>query len=201
MAGNQKKRSQSSKRKSSSYFNPVQRITRWFEDKHPVLKFLLGFLGCMALFYLFYYSSFYKNYLELPFLNAQASISNVLLRILGHDTHVVHASIASDNFSVSIMNGCDGLEAIAILISGIMIFPAPFRLKIPGLAWGVLVLMVLNLLRIAGLYLIGLNFSPTVFEVFHIQGGFIIFTMISVILWFIWMNWATKQSLPKTATP
>lgn len=152
----------------------------------------------MALFYLFYYSSFYRNYLEGPFLNAQASISNLLLRLLGHDTAVYGASIASANFSVDIKNGCDGLEAIAILVSGILIFPVPFRLKLPGLGWGVLALLLLNILRIAGLYLVGIHLSASAFEVLHVQGGFVIFTMISVILWFVWMNWAIKDRQPKT---
>ena len=198
MPKKKEKRRQPKKKNRSKATLPNPR--NWLKDRHPVLKFLLGFVGCMVLFYLFYHSSFYKNYLETPFLEAQASISNVLLRLFGHDTTVADVSIASDEFSVSIKNGCDGLEAIAILLSGILIFPAPFRLKLTGIAWGILTLLLLNLLRIAGLYLIGLNFSPAVFEVFHVQGGFIIFTIISVVLLFIWINWAVKksQSQPKT---
>lgn len=175
----------------------LNRFKQFFTDKHPVLKFLLGFIGSMAVFYTFYHSSLYRNHLEAPFLKFLASTSNGLLHLLGHNTKASGSLIFSDAFSVDIRNGCDGLEAIAILVSGILIFPAPFRLKVPGLAWGVLTLMMLNWLRIAGLYLIGLHFSPTVFEIFHVQGGFIIFTMISVTLWFIWMNWVIKQT-PKS---
>jgi exosortase/archaeosortase family protein len=40
----------------------------------------------------------------------------------------------------------------------------------------VIILLFANLLRIAGLYLAGLYFSDQVFEVLHIQGGFIFFT-------------------------
>lgn len=182
-------------------FNPVQSMHLWLKDKHPVLKFLLGFTGCMAVFYIFYHSSLYRNFIEAPFLNILANISNGILQLLGHNTEVAGALIFSKSFSVDIRNGCDGLEAIAIFVSGILIFPVPFRRKVPGLAYGILTLMVLNLLRIAGLYLIGLNFSPTVFEVFHVQGGFIIFTMISVILLFAWMNWAMRQPQPPTPGP
>lgn len=189
----QKNRRAPASKKSSNSFHPVKWVRSWLETKHPILKFLLGFLGSMALFYLFYYSSLYRNHLEGPFLNAQATISNALLRLLGYSTKVYGASIASSDFSVDIKNGCDGLEAIAILVSGILIFPVPFRLKVPGLAWGILILLILNLLRIAGLYLVGIHFPPSVFEILHVQGGFVIFTMISVILWFVWMNWALKK--------
>ena len=80
-------------------------------------------------------------------------------------------------------------------MSGILIFPASRKQKVTGLVWGVGVLAVLNLFRIAALYLAGLYFSKTVFEILHIQGGFIIFTMISVLLLFTWMNWVAGQSL------
>ncbi|MCB0517512.1 MAG: archaeosortase/exosortase family protein [Lewinellaceae bacterium] len=182
-------------RSSAISLNPIQRINLLLKDRHPVFKFLLGFIGCMVLFYLFYYSSLYKNFLELPFLHLQANIGNALLHLLGHDTQVAGTSIASKDFSVDVKNGCDGLEAIAILVSGILIFPASFKLKMPGLLWGVGTLLVLNLLRIAALYLIGLNFSKEVFEIAHIQGGFIVFTMISVLLLFVWINWATNKNV------
>ncbi|MEO1260624.1 MAG: archaeosortase/exosortase family protein [Bacteroidota bacterium] len=189
-----KKKHRKSGIKKGSAFNPLNSFNQFLNDRHPIFKFLLGFIGCMVLFYLLYYSSFYKNVLELPFLEAQANISNALLRLLGHDTTVENAMIFSSEFAVNIKNGCDGLEAIAILVSGVLIFPASVKLKLSGITWGVITLFLLNLLRIAGLYLIGLNFSPTVFEIMHVQGGFILFTMISVILLFIWINWAVKKS-------
>lgn len=178
--------------------SPSWTFKSMLEDRHPILKFLLGFLGCMAVFYLIYYSSFYQTHLEPSILSMQANIGNGLLHLLGHNTKVVGAAIGSDNFSVDIQNGCDGLEAMAILVSGILIFPATRRQKATGLLWGVGILFLLNLVRIAGLYLTGLYFSKIVFDLLHVQGGFIIFTMISVLLLFTWMNWVMAQTT-KTA--
>lgn len=179
--------------------NILQATKNWFTDRAPVVKFLLGFLLCLLLFYVFYYSSIYRNHIEIPLLNLQANLSNILLHALGYSTHVVETTIMGGGFSVNIKGGCDGLEAMAILISGILIFPTPFRLKIPGLLLGIALLALLNLLRIAGLYMAGFHFSQTVFDILHIQGGFIIFTMISVLFWFIWMNWSLKK-LQQNAT-
>lgn len=163
-------------------------------DRYPVLKFLLGFLGFMAVFYVIYYSDFYQSRFEPTVLFAQANAGNGLLHMLGHNTKVMGAAIASNDFSVDIQNGCDGIEAIAVLVSGILIFPATRRQKAIGLIWGVGTLAVLNLLRIAGLYWVGLHFSKTIFEMMHVQGGFIVFTMISVLLLFTWMNWVMKTT-------
>lgn len=190
MPTNKKKKKQA----SSLPLRLVEQSRGWFRDRHPILKFLLGFIGCMMLFYLFYYSPVYKDFLEAPFLNAQAHAGNFFLQLLGYDTAVAGSTITgSTAFSVDIKGGCDGLEAMAIFASGIMIFPAPFRYKLPGLLWGIAILLVLNFLRIAGLYLAGLHFSQRVFDVLHIQGGFLLFTLISVLLWFIWMDWSAKK--------
>ena len=185
--GGPKKRSQKPSR------SLLQQGKDWFQDRHPIFRFLAGFVICMGVFYLFYNSSFYQNQLSGPLLNFQARLSNAFLHLLGHDTTVTGTTLASSEFSVNIKSGCDGLEATAILVSGILIFPVAMRLKVPGLLIGIAALFVLNLLRIAGLYLTGLYFSERVFQIMHIQGGFIIFTMISVLLWFIWMNWSTKK--------
>lgn len=196
-----KKRNQTPQKQTapeSPPFRLSKSIQTILKDRHPILKYLLGFMGCMAVFYLVYFSTFYQTHLEKPLVYGQAVIGNVLLHLLGHDTKVVGTAIANTDFSVDIQNGCDGLEAIAILVSGILIFPASRKQKITGLMWGVGVLAVLNLLRIAGLFLAGVYFSRPVFEILHVQGGFIVFTMISVLLLFSWMNWVMGQT-PKPA--
>ncbi len=197
-----KKRKQPPKKQEvpkAAAFSLTQTIRSALKDKHPILRFLLGFVGCMALFYLIYFSSFYQNQIEKPMLVTQANIANGLLHLFGYNTKVMGAAIGSDNFSVDIRNGCDGLEAIAILVSGILIFPASRRQKGSGLLWGVGILVVLNLLRIAGLYLAGVYFSKLVFDLLHVQGGFIIFTLISVVILFTWMNWVMTKNTQPTA--
>lgn len=174
-----------------------QTVQSALKDKHPVLKFLLGFVGCMAIFYLMYFSSFYQNQLEYPITQAQAGLGNGLLHLMGYDTKAVGAAIGSNDFSIDIKNGCDGLEAIAILVSGILIFPATKRQKAKGLLWGIGTLLLLNIVRIAGLFVVGLNFSKQVFDIMHVQGGFIVFTLISVLILFTWMNWVIQTPKPQ----
>lgn len=174
-----------------------QTVQSALKDKHPVLKFLLGFIGCMAIFYLMYFSSFYQNQLEYPITQAQANLGNGLLHLMGYNTKAVGAAIGSNDFSIDIKNGCDGLEAIAILVSGILIFPATKRQKVKGLLWGIGTLLLLNIVRIAGLFVIGLNFSKQIFDIMHVQGGFIVFTLISVLILFTWMNWVIQTPKPQ----
>jgi exosortase/archaeosortase family protein len=171
----------------------VPKAERTPKQKLFFLKFLLAFVVCMGLFYIFYYSGFYNSSIEVPLMNAQARMGNFLLNLVGQGTTVHGCTITGGKFSIDIKKGCDGLEAMAILASGILIFPASFKLKMPGLALGIGVLFILNLVRIAGLYIIGKNCSNEIFEAMHFQGGFIIFTAIGVLLLLSWMNWASTK--------
>lgn len=171
-------------------------IDKW-KGMNPMIKYLISFAGVMIVFYLFYYSPLYENFIMTPLLNGQARIANVLLNLLGQDTSVYQDIISSDQFSVSIKGGCDGVEATALFLVGILVFPIAFKYKWPGIALGLVVLGILNILRIAGLYLAGI-YWPAAFEFLHLHGGVVAFTIIAILLWMIWMNWAfnkkTKES-------
>ncbi len=175
-------------------------LRNWWSEKSPVLKFAVGFGLVMLIFYLFYFSSFYENILLPATINFQAQIANGILNLFGYDTTVNGYNISSEEFAVSVKRGCDGIETAALLITGILIFPLPFRLKIPGFIAGLLVIFGLNLIRIVGLYLSGL-YIPSFFDFLHLHGGFVIFTIASILVYIIWVQWAfKKQKALKHAT-
>ncbi len=154
----------------------------------------------MAIFYLIYLSPFFVDNVVRPILHVEASISSFLLNLFGQNTTANADVISGEKFSISIKNGCDGLETLAIMLIGIIIFPITFRLKMPGILIGTLALMVLNLFRIVGLYIVGLNFSQGVFDFLHAQGGFVLFTALGVFLWILWANWALNKRAEMAAT-
>ena len=170
-------------------------VKEFWGQKSPVLKFLLGFAGCMILFYIIYLSPFFIEYIGKPIINGEAKVGSILLNILGQGTQTTADLIHNEHYSISVKNGCDGLEPLAILLSGILVFPVQFRLKLRGILWGFLALMILNFLRITGLYLAGRYLPEWVFDVLHEQGGFVIFTALSIFIWMVWANWAMKNSV------
>ena len=169
---------------------PVQ----WWNSKSPVFRFLSLFGLLMLLFYLFYYSFLYEDYIMKPLLRGQANVANGLLNLLGFETYAVEDIIASADrrYSVSIKGGCDGVEATALFLCALLAFPLSFRWKWQGIVAGLIALFILNIIRIAGLYLAGV-YWPAGFEFLHLHGGVVIFTIIAVILWIIWINWAMRQ--------
>lgn len=122
-----------------------------------------------------------------PLLSLQARLSNYILIFLNYGTETIEDNIVGDDFRVSIKNGCDGIEATALYICAIIAFPiVGWRQKLNGLITGVAVLSVLNLFRIAGLYMAGIHWKAG-FEFLHLHGGVIIFTMIAILLWLVWL--------------
>jgi exosortase/archaeosortase family protein len=167
-------------------------IFRKWQKMNPMVRFLLSFVAVMVVFYIFYYSFLYEEYLMGPLLNVQARLANVILNILGQGTSVYGDVISSDEFAVSIKGGCDGVEATALFLTAILVFPLAFRWKWPGIAVGLVVLFLLNLARIAGLYLAGI-YWPAAFEFLHLHGGVVAFTLVAILLWMLWINWALSR--------
>ncbi len=167
-------------------------ISIWWNSKPPIIRFLISFFCLMIAFYIFYYSPLYENWLMDPLLAQQARFSNVILNLLSFETEAHNDIIAGPGFQVSIKNGCDGIEATALYICAIIAFPfVAWKQKLNGLLAGVVVLSILNLFRIAGLYIAGIHWSAG-FEFLHLHGGVIIFTLIAILLWLIWLSQVKK---------
>ena len=131
-------------------------LERW-KSTQPVYRFLIGFIGMMLVFYMVYKSSLYETYIMTPLLSGQAFLANAFLNLIGFKTQAMGDGILGDQFRVSIKDGCDGMEATAIYVFAILAFPmVALRQKWKGLITGVLILGVLNIIRIAGLYLAGI---------------------------------------------
>lgn len=161
-------------------------------NKVPIFKFFGRFLIGILLFYLFYYSDWYADYFRDGLLALQAKLGGGLINLFGYNATIDNAVIANSEFSMSIKNGCDGLEATAIFLSAVLAFPIAFRLKIPGVIVGLIVLFIANLIRIFGLYVVGIHWNSA-FQFFHLHGGLVLFMFFALIILFVWVNWAFNQ--------
>ena len=175
-------------------------LTRYWYDRSPVLRFLLAFVACVIVFYIVYYSDFYINHLSTPILAFQAKLSSGLLNLIGYGTSTAGETIRNDIFSVNIAKGCDGIEATALFIFAILVFPIAFKRKVPGLLAGIGVLFVVNIFRIAGLFLIGIHWNEA-FDFMHLHGGLVMFTIAAVFLWIVWADWALKKERQAATVP
>lgn len=164
-------------------------IKKYWQDKSSVFRFIAGFAICIVVFYAMYYSIFFQDYLKEPILKVQTAAGAALLNIFGSSVTAIGDVISGADASVKVAGGCDGLEATALLLAAILVFPLPFKYKWPGLLAGAVVLGILNVIRIAGLYIVKLHW-PDAFDFMHIQGGLYLFSFVTILLMLIWANWA-----------
>jgi exosortase H (IPTLxxWG-CTERM-specific) len=120
-----------------------------------------------------------------PFTAGIAKVSGSLLQMMGEDVRVAGTTIASSRFGVNINNGCNGVEAMLILLASIVAFPASMKARVVGLLLGAVVVQILNFIRIITLYLLG-AYQPRLFDLFHTAVWQIVIILAAIGFFLVW---------------
>jgi len=122
-----------------------------------------------------------------PYTTFVARESALVLNVFGEKAQVVGQVLSSRRFSVTIFNGCNGLEAILIFVSGVLAFPAPWLRKAAGVALGFVAIQVFNVIRVVSLFYVGI-FRPQWFNVSHVFVWQSLVIVFGVVLWLLWVR-------------
>jgi exosortase H (IPTLxxWG-CTERM-specific) len=169
----------------------IAHIRLVWKSKRPVFIFVGGFTLLMVIFYAIWLSNWFNNHINPIITSVNATLSSVLLNLLGQDTSSSGASIYSTYFSLSVAKGCDGVEAMAVFASALLSFPMTWRKKIPGIFLGVSVLFLLNIIRIVSLFLVGV-YRPSLSDIMHTEVWQVVFILAAVALWAGWIYRSKK---------
>jgi exosortase H (IPTLxxWG-CTERM-specific) len=153
--------------------------------KRPQLLFLLKFFGVLVGAYLLIAWNPVNDHVIVPFTQGIARVSGAVLNLMGQDVTVRGTEIASMRFAVNINNGCNGVEAMLILLASIVAFPASLKARLAGLALGALAVQLLNEIRIVTLYLLG-AYQPRLFDIFHTAVWQIVIIASAIVFFLIW---------------
>ena len=93
---------------------------------------------------------------------------------------------------VSIEAGCNGLEAVILLVAAMVAFPAPWGRRFAGIALGGIAVQVLNLLRIVTLYYLA-RWNATAFEWAHLYLWQPLIMIDVLIVWLVWLRWVRPR--------
>jgi exosortase/archaeosortase family protein len=162
----------------------------------PVFKFALKFGALMLLFYALTVTPFCERVLWPANLQANAWVSNVVLRGLRQPTRLTGVTIQSERFSFVIKRGCDATEPVWLLASAVLAFPAPFRRKLVGILAGTLLLLGINQLRVVCLFFVGRDL-PRFYEPLHLTVFPAVFLLLALVLWVGWVQWAVGREVFK----
>ena len=170
------------------------RMLNWQEIKsNPINILLAKFFGLMILFYGFWASPFIQVNLIEPISCAYAFLAGTFVNLFGYSVSIVRDTIGNSEFSISIKNGCDGVEGLAIFLCAILIYPATISQKLKGIILGFSFLIMLNLVRVISLYLIGIHL-PSLFDVMHESIWQVLFILLTLVALFKWVGWTKSSS-------
>ena len=113
-----------------------------------MLRFLLLFLFLLTALFLAELWQPVEQHVIVPFTSAIAQVCVFIVDLFDANA-IAHGKILQstrNDFAISIERGCNGIEAVIILVSAMLAFPAPWKHKLAGIAVGVPLALAFSLL-------------------------------------------------------
>ena len=151
----------------------------------PEVRFLAVFLLVLAGSFTLLSWQPVNDHLVEPFTGLVAVASGAGLDLIGQDVTRQGTMLRSPRFAVNIKNGCNGIEAMVILLAAIVAFPAPWRSRLIGLGIGIAGIQLVNLVRVMALFLTG-AYLPRFFDSSHTVVWQTVVIASAVVLWLFW---------------
>lgn len=129
-----------------------------------------------------------------PWTSLLAWFSAALMTVFDADVISYGRIIQSQatGFGVSIEAGCNGVEAVIILMAGMVAFPAPMRLKLIGVLIGCVAVQAANILRVISLFYLG-KWDKEVFDFAHLYLWQALIMLDVLVVWLLWIRAVAKQ--------
>ena len=122
-----------------------------------------------------------------PYTEVLAKAVGAAIRLLGENATVDGTTVKTDQFSLSIAMGCDGIEAASLFLAGVLAFPTTWRAKLIGVGIGIPLIQVINLGRLVGLYYAGV-WLPSVVEEVHVYVAQTVIILLSTAILIFWLE-------------
>jgi exosortase H (IPTLxxWG-CTERM-specific) len=165
-----------------------------------MLRFLLFFLLMQSVLFGVEMLQTVQATVILPWTSLLADTSGWL--VSAFDPHVATSGkvvrSTLNGFAVSIEPGCNGVEAMIVLLAAIVAFPAPWLYKLQGLLWGFIAIQGMNLLRIISLFYLG-QWSREWFDWAHLYIWQALIMLDALVVFLIWLRHMPAIPAPPAA--
>lgn len=155
-----------------------------------MIRFLLFFLIAQAVLFGIEIQQPVQQAVILPWTSMLADLSGWLMSFFDQNVLTAGKVISSklNGFAVSIEPGCNGVEAMIVLLAAILAFPAPFVYKLKGLFWGFVAIQGMNLVRIISLFYLG-QWNREVFDWAHLYIWQALIMLDALVVFLIWIRY------------
>jgi archaeosortase B (VPXXXP-CTERM-specific) len=167
----------------------------WRRNKRAI-QFGLSFLALTGLFYLAYYGL--RSHTDLSFLKAATAAPVwLILRGFFQNAALENDIVTVDAFRLRIIYECTGVFLMIIFSASVLAYPARWQAKATGLAVGIPIIYVTNVVRLVVLVLVGRSFRPYL-ETFHVYFWYGTFSLIIVFTWVLWVEIVVDRGEKRT---
>ncbi|HWR83520.1 MAG TPA: exosortase H [Candidatus Deferrimicrobium sp.] len=135
-----------------------------------------------------------------PFTSVVAAASSLAMNLFGAGAMASGNFLSTANYSINVVDGCNGIYATAILIAGIIAYPSRLIHKVWGVVLGTLAVFVLNLGRVISLFYLGQHY-PDLFEEVHVYVWQPIIIVWAIFVWDFWSRQSAKSKKAVLAHP
>lgn len=159
-----------------------------------MLRFMLLFLLFLTALFVAELLQPVDRHVIVPFTSAIADVCVWLVGIF--DPHAIaHGKIlqsTTSGFAISIERGCNGVEAVIILISAMLAFPASWKHKLAGIGIGFLAIQAMNIVRIISLFYLG-QWSRLWFDWFHLYLWQALIVLDALVVFLVWLRYLPRR--------
>ena len=154
-----------------------------------MFRFVVLFLICLIALFTLELLQPVQTHVILPFTAGVAHVSVWVMHLFDQDVIARQNDIlnAATGGGIEIVAGCNGIEAVLILVSAVLAFPAPWKHKLMGLAAGIVAVQGLNILRVISLFYLG-QWDYKVFEWAHLYVWQALIMLDVLVVWLIWVR-------------
>jgi exosortase H (IPTLxxWG-CTERM-specific) len=155
-----------------------------------MLRFIIVFLVTLAILFTLELVGPVDRHVIGPFTGAIAAASTWIIGLVDANAIASGNVIRSTTtgFAIAIERGCNGVEAVIILVSAMLAFPSQWKHKLVGIALGFVAIQALNLVRIISLFYLG-QWNMQWFEWFHLYLWQALIVLDALVVFLLWLRW------------
>ena len=163
-----------------------------------MLRFIIVFLVCLLVLFTAELLQPVQLHVIAPFTAAVAHVSAWIMQLFDHHVIARNNDILSaiSGGGIEIVAGCNGVEAVLILVSAILAFPAPWKHKVAGMLIGFVAIQSLNVVRIISLFYLH-EWNRVWFDWFHLYLWQALIILDALVFWLLWLRWLPR--MPRAA--
>jgi exosortase/archaeosortase family protein len=130
-----------------------------------------------------------QNRVLYPYHEGIAATVGAIVTALGHEAQVTGRELRGAGLAFVVTHGCDGWETSVLWAAAVLAWPAPLGRKLAGLFAGLGILALLNIARIAVLWIVGVRWRAF-FDVAHFSVFPVLLIAAAGLLFLCWQHLA-----------